>query len=468
MRLFEREILWNASLEAGVTWDRMAALIESSLAPGESAVRFAVTGATPTGLACELGVLSDWGHRPPPRSIVEMRRRRSENTDRFNVCLLVPTGINARIGGHAGDAGAIAGLIAGACDTLITHPNVVNGSDYNELPSNGLYVEGSVLSRWLAGVVGLGRSRGNRVLLVIDAHPEAAYSHAAINALNGARACYGLSSPRVVQLDPGVRLISSYSSSGRAVGRVEGMAPLAQALDRHREEFDAVAISTVIQVPPGFHEDYFNSGGDMVNPWGGVEAVFTHALSLLYDVPTAHSPMLESEEIEDLDPGVVDPRMAAEAASLTFLPCVLKGLKDSPRIVTDPLELNRPDILTARDVSALVIPEGCLGLPVLAALEQGIPVIAVRENQTLCRLPISALPWRPGQYHVAQNYLEAVGILTAIRRGLSLETLRRPVLPVPVTTWKGESQEEAASPRATVTRQIHANDGAGDKVGAAP
>ncbi len=65
----------------------------------------------------------------------------------------------------------------------------------------------------------------------------------------------------------------------------------------------------------------------MVNPWGGVEAIFTHALSLLYGMPTAHSPMIESEEIESIDPGIVDPRMAAEAVSLTFLQSILKGLQ---------------------------------------------------------------------------------------------------------------------------------------------
>ncbi|MFC2002561.1 DUF3326 domain-containing protein [Chloroflexota bacterium] len=38
-------------------------------------------------------------------------------------------------------------------------------------------------------------------------------------------------------------------------------------------------------------------------------------------------------------------------------------------------------LLTVVDISCLVIPDGCVGLPTLAALEQGIPVIAVRENK---------------------------------------------------------------------------------------
>ena len=81
---------------------------------------------------------------------------------------LVPTGINATIGGHAGDAGPVARLFASVCDTLILHPNVVNASDINEMPENSLYVEGSVICRLLMGTVGLLRVRSNRVLVVID------------------------------------------------------------------------------------------------------------------------------------------------------------------------------------------------------------------------------------------------------------------------------------------------------------
>ena len=45
--------------------------------------------------------------------------------------------------------------------------------------------------------------------------------------------------------------------------------------------------------------------------------------------------LFESTEIANLDVGVVDPRMSAEAISASFLHCVLKGLHKSPRIVTE-------------------------------------------------------------------------------------------------------------------------------------
>ena len=46
-------------------------------------------------------------------------------------------------------------LLASVCDTLITHPNVVNASDINEMPANSLYVEGGALCRMLMGTAGL-------------------------------------------------------------------------------------------------------------------------------------------------------------------------------------------------------------------------------------------------------------------------------------------------------------------------
>ena len=148
-------------------------------------------------------------------------------------------------------------------------------------------------------------------------------------------------------------------------------------IDEYRGQFDALAISSVIYVPYSYHMDYFNSNGTMVNPWGGVEAMLTHAVSHAFDVPSAHAPMMESRDILFADPGRVDPRMAAEAISSSFFQCVLKGLKQSPRIVVDPDRMAASEVLTARDISCLILPDGCIGLPTLAALEQGITVIAV-------------------------------------------------------------------------------------------
>ncbi|MCJ7508192.1 MAG: DUF3326 domain-containing protein, partial [candidate division Zixibacteria bacterium] len=199
--------------------------IKKHLSLGEIPVRFAVTKSEADGYHCELGILTDLDNLPVERqnSIFEFEKREVENTDKFNAVMIVPTGIGAEIGGHAGDATPAARLLAGVCDKLITHPNVVNASDINEMPGNGLYVEGSVISRLLMGSVGLQEVRSNRVLLVIDEHEDKQVTELAINAASAARVTLGMNCPGVVKINPPIYLRAEYSSSGSAVGRVEGL-----------------------------------------------------------------------------------------------------------------------------------------------------------------------------------------------------------------------------------------------------
>ena len=407
----------------------------------EVPVRFVVSSSSLRSYQCELAAVKHrvLRGRIPIAPIFEFRRRVAQRSEKFNVVLIVPTGIGAEIGGHAGDAGPVARMLGEVSDTLVLHPNVVNASDLNEMPSNALYVEGSVLTRLLMGTVGLERVRSNRILVVIEDHHDELFVSAAVNAVNSARAAYGLSCPEVVCLDPPVRLKTEYARSGRASGQVERIEGLCDLLDMRSGSYDAVAISSVIDVPDLYHQGYFDAAGTMVNPWGGVEAMLTHTLSSMYNVPTAHSPMFESREIANMDPGIVDPRMAAETVSETFLQCTLKGLLRSPRIVTDENTLHNPGIFTAADVSCLVLPDGCLGLPTIAALEQNIPVIAVSENSNLMRNDLSALPWKSGKFHQVRNYWEAAGVIAALRAGIDPATVRRPLSATHVSRFKAES-----------------------------
>ncbi len=399
-------------------------------------LRFVVTKTDDKYYYCETGCL------PPSSSIAarhdesifRFRKRKTENTNSFNAMLLIPTGIGTEIGGHAGDAGPVSRVIASCCDNLILHPNVVNASDINEMTENTLYVEGSVLSRLLLGTVGLQKVRSNRVLMVIDNHKLDIFVNAAINSVNAARATYGLNCPEVIKLEPSIKMSATYSDSGRAVGKIEGLENLFELLDERSDEFDAVALSSVIKVPHSYHMDYFKSEGEMLNPWGGVEAMLTHAVSHYYNLPSAHSPMFETEAIANIDPGVVDSRMAAEAVSVTFLQCILKGLQRSPKIITDEKAILQNDVISAEDISCLIIPDGCIGLPTLAALEQGIPVIAVRGNTNVMENNLEALPWGLNQLHIVDNYLEVVGAMSAIKAGISIESIQRPLHSTKVTT----------------------------------
>jgi len=112
---------------------------------------------------------------------------------------------------------------------------------------------------------------------------------------------------------------------------------------------------------------------------------------------------------------------------MSFLQCILKGLHKSPRIVRDENLFARPEVFSVEDVSCLIIPDGCLGVPTIAALEQGIHVIAVRENKNLMQNDLTLLPWRKGQLIQVDNYLEAVGVMNALKAGVTLESVRRPI-----------------------------------------
>ena len=434
MRLFERELTLTApDCRAGML-NRIRQAAASQIDSGQTPIRFVVASSSERSYCCEVGILE--GATPIDASIFDLHPRSGHDPAEFTAVLVIPTGIGAEIGGHAGDATPVARLLASVCDTLITHPNVVNASDLNQLPADGLYVEGSIISRFLMGSISLQRVRSNRVLVIIDAHPNERFTRATVNAVNGARATYGLPCERIVVLDPPLPTRGRYASSGRAAGAVDELERVFDALDRRRGEYDAVAISTVIDIDVP-HASYFASRGEIVNPWGGVEAMLTHAVSTIYDVPSAHAPMMESEEIANMDPGVIDPRMAAEVVSLTFFQSVLKGLHKAPRIS----ERARPNSLTAHDVSCLVIPDGCLGLPTLAALEQNIPVIAVRENRSLMHNDLTMLPWAAGQLHVVENYWEAAGLMAAMKEGMDPTSVRRPLASVNI---ERATQEPAA------------------------
>ncbi|MBU0482816.1 MAG: DUF3326 domain-containing protein, partial [Proteobacteria bacterium] len=139
------------------------------------------------------------------------------------------------------------------------------------------------------------------------------------------------------------------------------------------------------------------------------------------------SPMYESQEIMNLDLGIIDPRKAAEIVSVTFLHCILKGLHKSPRIVKNIESNGGTGVMSVADVSCLIIPDKCVGLPTLAALEQGITVIAVKENRNRMQNRLDSLPFEKGKLIFVDNYLEAAGVMRAIKAGVSIESLRRPL-----------------------------------------
>ncbi len=317
--------------------------------------------------------------------------------------LIIPTGVGCRIGGHAGDANPIAKLIASLCDTLIVHPNVVNASDINEMPSNCLYVEGSMLDTLLEGSISIKPVKQyNKILLAVNktALPNT------INSMLAARMTIG-ADIELVELDTQLQLIARYDKNGCAAGEVKGWKELIKQVSSY--DFDALAIQTVIEIPRPTALQYMEVGG--INPWGGVEAICSRAISQELGVPVAHAPY-DSGLLDDFNK-TVNPRIAAEMVSVSYLHCILKGLHRAPQI-GDGTGKNE---IKYSDIDFIITPWGCVGRPHFACMEAGIPIITVKENTTCLNDKI------PDSFIKVNNYLEAAGYISTMKAGVTMDSI---------------------------------------------
>lgn len=326
----------------------------------------------------------------------------------MNVVMIIPTGIGCEIGGHAGDATPAAKLLGACCDKLILHPNVVNASDINEIPDNALYVEGSILDRFLEGQIELEEVRQNRILVMVN-KPVLAET---INAVSAARATIGVSIS-IIELDVPLRLVGKYDVNGCATGDVLGWEEIVKQVCKY--DFDALAIASSIEVNKDVSMSYYQNGG--VNPWGGVEAKASKLIANALNKPVAHAPIQTEEDKEADKEGewdfVTDPRIAPEIISKCYLHCVLKGLHKAPRIGKG---------LSVKDIDVMVSPYGCWGRPHKACRGK-MDIVIVKENKTVCN---DGYPGGKDLIFV-ENYLEAAGLLMAMQAGIRPESVRRPL-----------------------------------------
>jgi Protein of unknown function (DUF3326) len=351
-------------------------------------------------------------------------RPKTRQADPFCAVQIIPTGVGCEFGGYAGDACPVTNLIASTVDFVVTHPNAVNASELNEMAANVLYVEGKSLDDFLLGHVGLQPVASNRIGTFVD--PTGTdYLDDVLNTLGAARAAAGIDCPvyTVLGEELGVRI--EWSPSGCAVGLVLRPEVIAEAVEGLLADgVDAIGGVSVIH---GVTTEMFerHQRGEIPNPSGGVEAIITHLISKLFRVPTAHAPL---PYYQDVKPRTREnPRVAAELISTPHYFSVLKGLARAPRIVPTASPADAPDqVLTLDNVAAVVAPASCLGgVPALAAEFSGIPLIAVRENETV--LDVSNDSMRMQNVIEVESYLEAAGVLTALRAGIALDSLRRPI-----------------------------------------
>ena len=282
---------------------------------------------------------------------------------------IVPTGVGASIGGFAGDASRAARKISQKCE-LIVNPNVVNAACFSGITDRMLYVEGYSLDRFFKGEICLERSRNNKIGIIFDKaiKPEVLNVH--INTMNAVEVVYGLNiiGYEITEEDVGVDFF--VDTSGVSMGNVKNLLTLKNAAKKLIDK-GAEAIAIVCRFPDEQGDDYANGVG--VDPVGGVEAIISHYISKEFSIPCAHAPAFDDIAIST---DIVDKRCSAEYITPTFLPCILVGLNQAPKLTKTGISIN--------DLDFLIVPYNSIGgVPVLEASKKGIKVFAIKENQTV-------------------------------------------------------------------------------------
>jgi hypothetical protein len=339
------------------------------------------------------------------------------------VVSVIPTGVGCGIGGFAGDAAPVTRLLASAVDYLVTNPNAVNASAFINLGENVLYVEGYCIDLFCRGMINLYLPHANRVGVIIEASSETRLD-IVFNVINAARAVHGVDIEQYVITEVPIGSRCRRNASGGFTGTVDHPEVLYKACESLLwKGVDAIAVTTNIQDLP-LDEYALHFAGQAPNPLGGVEAIISHPIVNRFRVPAAHAPLLNMKEL-DLGEAVVDARAAGEMASPSGLACVLLGLARAPQIAPRPGSQIR-DVLNLNNLRAVVAPAGCLGgIPTLFADRASIPVIAVASNESLFEVTAERL--RLEHVIPVTSYAEAAGVLLALREGLALQSLARPL-----------------------------------------
>jgi Protein of unknown function (DUF3326) len=337
---------------------------------------------------------------------------------------VVPTGIGCTVGGFAGDAAPACNLLAGAADYLVANPNTVNASNFINLQSpNIIYTDGYSIDLFCKGDVDLHIPYANRVGLIVEKADDQSLD-AVFNIVNAVRAIHGVDIVDVVVTEESIGGRCHENQSKGFVGTVDNPQVLLSACEQLvASGANAIAMTTNIADLP--LENYaLHFEGAYPNPVGGVEAVMSYLVTNHFTLPSAHAPMINLKQL-DLKRSVVDARGAGEFASESGLACILIGLRNAPQIC--PTSRQRiADVINVHNLAAVVTPASCLGgIPAVYAQWNDIPVIAVRSNETVLRIDREVMEMH--NVIEVENYAEAVGILHAIRKGICIDSIRRPL-----------------------------------------
>lgn len=285
---------------------------------------------------------------------------------------IVPTGVGASIGGFAGDASCYAKEFSKEA-RLIVNPNVVNAGVFSGINDNMFYTEGFILDEFFKGNTNLMPFENNKIGVIFDKSIPEDVLNIHLNTMRAVQTVYGVNiiGYEITRNEVGIEFfVNDYGISTGAVLNPETLADAATKL--LKQGADAIAVVCLFEDPEDVNGDYANGNG--VDPVGGIEGVISHYISKEFNIPCAHSPAFIDYQIY---PELVNPKSASEYITPTFLPCVLLGLNNAPKIV-------KKGGFSVENVDFLVMPYNSLGsTPVFEALKRNIPIFAIKENKTL-------------------------------------------------------------------------------------
>ncbi len=314
---------------------------------------------------------------------------------------VVPTGVGASIGGYAGDASTYARKIS-QYSKLIVNPNVVNAGCFSGITPNMLYTEGYTLDSFFKGEISLIPSQNNKIGIVYDRAIPQDVLNVHINTQNAVQTVYGtnIHSYEITEESAGIEF---YVTDDRiSTGTISNISTVENACQKLLDKgCEAIAIVCLFK-DDNQNEEYANGLG--VDPVGGVEAVISHDISKKFKVPCAHSPAFSDYQIY---PDLINPKSASEYITPTFLPCILLGLSQAPKISENPNEG-----INIKHIDFLAMPYNSLGAtPVYEALKKGIPVFAVLENKTELNITKENL-FEGSNIQIVQSYDEIIKFIT--------------------------------------------------------
>ncbi len=358
------------------------------------------------------------------------------DTSAFPTLLIIPTGIGCDLGGYAGDAIPAAKLLAAASECLITHPNVMNGGSLYWPDPHIHYVEGFSLNLFVAGELFLKPVRQQKVGLLIDAGLDLDLKKRHLQVADGCVASLGLDIGPAITTERALGINLKKGLSGSSWGNIDEPEVLLRGAEKLKES-GATAIAVITRFPDDSKdlETKLYRQGKGVDFISGAEAVISHFLVKHLMIPCAHAPALAPLPV-DYD---LDPRTSGEEIGYTFLQSVLVGLSRAPDLICksdlnikEKAVLKMTSLLSNSNLGAVIVPQGALGgEAVLSCIEKLIPLIIVSNKGVL---DVSSAKMRLDFFSgdkdmnilYADNYLEAAGLITALRHGINIKSLRRP------------------------------------------